>query len=115
MKAIIISAILLGFVLAVIFITKLVSYRILMRKDKKVTIVTTIPIKRNADTIEYLVRSILWKKDWSSIYEQQILLVIFEEDDESLEICCRLCEQYESLAMCKPEELQHYISEITQS
>ncbi len=96
-------------VLAIICIVKMLINTFLYKKGQLLCVFTIIPVTENKKDIEYTVRSLLWEKRWDEKTEQFIILVIINCDNETIQICKKLCEEYEPVCMCRPEQLEDII------
>ena len=81
-------------VLAIICIVKMLINTFLYKKGQLLCVFTIIPVTENKKDIEYTVRSLLWEKRWDEKTEQFIILVIINCDNETIQICKKLCEEY---------------------
>lgn len=108
MEGLIYSVIVILSVLVIICLVKLLTSAFFFEKNRLLCIFTIIPVKEKED-IEYTVRSVLWSKNWERYSGQHILLVVSDCDDETKEICEKLCDEYEPVSMCRPDELEGII------
>lgn len=68
------------------------------------------PVKGACIDIEYIVRYLNWKcgnelKDSTD----NILLVDMGADSETVSLCEKLCDDYETVAFCKSSEIEEYL------
>jgi len=109
MEPLIYSSILLGTVLLIICFVKIFANNFLLKKGEMACCITLIPVNKKSEQIEYTVRSLLWSESWGKHSGQCILLVLIEFDEEIIEICKKLCEEYSPVFFCNLNELEGYI------
>ncbi len=78
---------------------------VLNKPDKQMCIFTIIPVTVSDMDIEYTVKRMMWSKNWEEEINQYIILVTMNCKEEVLQVCNILCDEYEPVIMCNPEQL----------
>lgn len=75
--------------------------------DKSIII---FPVKGTCEDIEYIVRYLNWKCGNEPFdFAEKILLVDMGADNETVTLCKKLCEDYETVGFCKSSEIEEYL------
>lgn len=103
------ALLMIGCIFAVIEITRALMQYILLTKKTPNTI-TVMPISGRIDDVEYIVRGLMWKKNWTDDnIPEKIILLDLGADDETVSICKSLAEDNELIEFYSPQELENYL------
>ena len=105
MDAIIYTTIILVSVLAIICLVKFLSSIFFEKRNEMLCFFTLIPVSDLDEDIEYTVRSIIWSRSWEWNQNQHIILVLKNCSEETIAICEKICQEYEPVSMCLPDQL----------
>ncbi len=111
MDVLIYSVVLVISVLAVICVIKFLCAVFFENKAKLLCFFTLVPVYDNDEDIEYTIRSILWSRNWERNTNQHIILVMKNCEKEIVELCEKICEEYEPVSMCSPEQLAELVDD----
>jgi hypothetical protein len=109
MEALIYSVVITLSVLAIICLVKFLTAMFFKKQGKLLCMFTIVPIKGNTQDIEYTIRSLLWRENWENYTGQRIILVLIDCDEETTKLCQKLCEEYEPVCICSPDEIRTLI------
>lgn len=72
--------------------------------------IIVFPVKGTCEDIEYIVRYLNWKcGNELQDCTDTILLVDMGADSETITLCRKLCEDYETVGFCKSSEIEKYL------
>lgn len=109
MDSVIFSLILIGCIFAVVEIVRQISHYILSSR-KNISSITVMPVSGRMDDVEYVVRGLLWQKNWSELKNYgKIILLDLGADDETVRICQSFAEENELIEFFTPSELENYL------
>lgn len=72
-----------------------------------------VPITKNTDNLEYIIRELLYKIMQSCI-TVTIIMCDYGADTETLEICDRMIRENSNFCLVKPEEVEKVIAKLKQ-
>lgn len=102
--------IIIGSVIAIITLIKNTVLSRLYDANDLASYFTVVPVSQSNNSIEYVVKSILWHQNWEKCNGQRIILVIDNCDVETVDICKKLEEQYSSVLLCYSEQIANIIN-----
>ena len=109
MEYMLFAVVMIGCIFAVIEIIHVIVQYILPPKKVSDTI-TVMPITGRMDDVEYVVRGLLWQKNWSDIKSNgKIILLNLGADDETISVCKNFADENEMVELFTPIELEKYL------
>lgn len=110
MEIFIYSVLVILSILGLACIFKFIVDMIYKKKEHDFYIFTIVPVK-NRDNVEFALRSVLWNKSWERVVGKRIILVVEKDDKDGIALCGKLCEEYEAVYMCYPDELAKIVDD----
>lgn len=103
--------IIIGSVIAIVTIIKNTVISQLYDASDVASYFTVVPACQAETSVEFVVKSILWHKNWEKYNGCHIFLVVDNCSEETIEICERLNEQYQSVLLCYSDQLAKIVRE----